>query len=208
MLTDEELIDKLQPVCDFNCQYLRKDRGERFVVTNWHQGQVTAWQCVIPVGRTLFNEIRDSPYPLEDDVIDSKLGYSLGERNYQRRPLGLEWPNETLEWQGLDHYRTTWDNYFADLTGLSSRRSSAQTILEGEEEEAEALEDHISQPVHDQVNEILRTPDPNFRAYLLSWLTTFPGRPIPTEQYRTKVRIIRENLPTSLDSLPPQESEA
>ena len=178
------------------------------MVTNWHQGRATAWRCVIPVGRTLFNEIRNSPYPLEDDEVDSKLEYYLEERNHQRRPLGLQWPSETLEWQGLDHYRATWDSYFADLTGLSSRRSSAQTILEGAEEEAEALEDHITQPVHNQVNEILRTPDPNFRAYRLSWLTTLPGRPIPTEAYWTKVRIIRENLPTSLDSLPPQEPEA
>ena len=178
------------------------------MVTNWHQGRATAWRCVIPIGRTLFNEIRDSPYPLEDDEVDSKLEYYLEERHYQRRPLGLQWPDQPLEWQGLDHYRAVWDHYFADLTGLSSRRSSAQTILEGEEDEAEALEDQITQPIHHQVSEILRTPDPNFRAYRLSWLTTLPGRPIPTEAYRTKVRVIRENLPTSLDSLPPQEPEA
>ena len=161
-----------------------------------------------PVGKTLFNEIRDSPYLLEEDAIDSKLEDYLEEKNYQRRPLGLQWPHEALEWKGLDHYRATWDNFFSDLTGLSSKRFSAQTIREGEEEEAEALEDHISRPVHDQVNEVLRTSDPTFRAYLLSWLTTLRGRPLSTEPYWTTVQIIRENFPTALDRLPPQEPEA
>ena len=50
------------------------------------------------------------------------------------------WPKGKKKWEGLDRYRSEWDNYYTAQNGQASRRSSIATVEAGDEQAARVIE--------------------------------------------------------------------
>jgi hypothetical protein len=97
--------------------YLRVYSGHPTVVTHWHLGITTYWRCIWPISWTLYRKIEKSEHLFAED-IDQLLEEYLHKKY--------------VDFPGVVQSRSEWDNYFGDQDGRNRRRSSADTIEEGD----------------------------------------------------------------------------
>ena len=99
--------------------------GRPVVITYWYLLTVTYWRYIWPVTWNLYRKIQNSPRTLWWEDIDQILDQYHKERE--------TYPGE---WQGVDKARSYWDHHFATQDGRVRRRSEAETVVEGDHEEA------------------------------------------------------------------------
>lgn len=111
---------------------MRVYSGHPTVITHWHLGATTYWRCIWPVTWTLYRKIEQFR-PLWTDEVDQVL-----EEYYQKK---------IPDFPGLEQTRSEWENYFGEQDGRNRRRSSADTVEDGDQFELDQREwderDHL-----------------------------------------------------------------